>query len=81
MAVTDKSSHDTTPPPSYEEVQLKDKGKDVKGEDDKGEEKEGEEKKTELEIPPVGLFELVGQCRAIRAFSQPVFSSSSSPQH
>ena len=56
MAVTD--SHDTTPPPSYEEVQLKDKGKD--GKDDNAEEKkEGEEKKTEEEIPPVGLFELV----------------------
>ena len=62
MAVTDKYSHHNSPPPSYEEVQLKGVAKkenDPAHQDDKTEEKKDGEGKTEEEIPPVGMFELV----------------------
>ena len=56
-----KYNHDTTPPPSYEEVQMKDvvktDKKDDKNEDQKEKEKDGEEKTEEL--VPVGMLELV----------------------
>ena len=56
-----KYSHDTTPPPSYDEVQMKnvvktDK-KDEKTEDGE-KEKDGDEKTEDL-VPPVGMLELV----------------------
>ena len=66
MAGADKTdnkyNHDTTPPPSYEEVQMKDvvktDKKDDKNEDQKEKEKDAEEKTEEL-VPPVGMLELV----------------------
>ena len=56
-----KYNHDTTPPPSYDEVQMKDVVKADKKDDkteDGEKEKEGEEK-TEDGVPPVGMLELV----------------------
>ena len=55
-----KYNHDTTPPPSYEEVQMKDVAKNgtkAEGKEDK-KEGDGEENAEDL-IPPVGMFELV----------------------
>ena len=56
-----KYSHDTTPPPSYDEVQMKNVVKTDKTEEkteDGEKEKDGDEK-TEDVVPPVGMLELV----------------------
>ena len=64
MAEDDKTdnkyNHDTTPPPSYEEVQMKDVVKTDKKDEKTEEEKEKDaEEKTEELVPPVGMLELV----------------------
>ena len=57
-----KYGHDITPPPSYDEVQMKNVVKTDKNDEKTEEEKEKEgEEKTEEEVPPVGMLELVCQ--------------------
>ena len=62
MAGGDKTdSHGSTPPPSYEELQLKGvaKTEEKDSKDEKTEEKKDGEEKTEEDIPAVGMLELV----------------------
>ena len=55
-----KYSHDITPPPSYDEVQMKNVVKtDKKDEKTEGEKEKDGEEKTEETVPPVGMLELV----------------------
>ena len=55
-----KYDHDVTPPPSYEEVQMKNVVKtDKKDEKTEDEKEKDEEEKTEELVPPVGMLELV----------------------
>ena len=59
-----KYGHDTTPPPSYDEVQMKNVVKTDKNDEKTEEEKEKDgEEKTEEDVPPVGMLELVCQIR------------------
>ena len=59
-----KYGHDTTPPPSYDEVQMKNVVKTDKNDEKTEEEKEKDgEAKTEEDVPPVGMLELVCQTR------------------